>query len=805
VLRGASLDPTGLSDDSLLDVETRPDPDVIGGEIAEPSHGMFPSPAARVSNQPRRASPGPVSGHRSWRLMSTPSCILPVRLLATLTLALLLSGCVASPPPEPPLPDDSITLYRDAWGIPYVFAGSEQGAQFGHGYAQAEDHLDQLLIDYLFADGRLSEAFADGDPELAAAGYDSLPPLEYDRLARQFRFREVADAGWDEIDTMDLPGWDVGTGALVEAFAAGIDRYMAEHPEHVPAWWQGEVDPRSVVAWGRAITLSYQIEWIASKLPGSAARSPDESPHGSNGWVLGPDRTASGNVMVQSDPHQPWDGPTIWYEVHLSGGQLEAGGATPYGVPFVAFAHNRRVVTTLTSNGMNNGDVFAVTVDPADPTRYLYGDESRAFTFEEQAVPQADGSTATLRIAWTHQGPVLLPSGMVDFSEETQVYVGAATLYEQTHALTELRSLGAATDLDSWFEGLRLLQLAKWNIMVGTADGHIAYVNNSRHPDRADSANYRTSPVDGSDPAIDWTTRPPWDFDDLAMFTDPDAGFLQNCNNSPGWSTPTFGDPIDEGAWPNHYMKQDATGPRSVLALRELDARSDWGYEDLRDVSVSEHVLMAEWWIPALEQAYAAWGTDPGIDDVDDLASAMALLSAWDLQASLDSGAMTLFNKWRGRVWDAIDLKHPPPDDIPQAEGIAGLNQLAAAWQDLDAEHGSSDVPWGDVHRIRRGELDLPLRGGNSALATLKVGNTGGSVGVGYASSGSSYMRLVELRPGQAPRITSSKPWGNSDRPESPHFDDLTELFAGNGYKELWFERSDVEAAAVSETSLEYP
>lgn len=53
--------------------------------------------------------------------------------------------------------------------------------------------------------------------------------------------------------------------------------------------------------------------------------------------------------------------------------------------------------------------------------------------------------------------------------------------------------------------------------------------------------------------------------------------------------------------------------------------------------------------------------------------------------------------------------------------------------------------------------------------------------------------------------ITSSKPWGNSDRPESPHFDDLTELFAGNGYKELWFDRSDVEAAAVSETSLAYP
>jgi len=166
---------------------------------------------------------------------------------------------------------------------------------------------------------------------------------------------------------------------------------------------------------------------------------------------------------------------------------------------------------------------------------------------------------------------------------------------------------------------------------------------------------------------------------------------------------------------------------------------------------------------------------------------------------------MTLFDRWRARVNGAVNLKEVPPGSVDSGDGIWALNQLVDAWQDLKALYGSGDVPWGDVHRIQRGNLDLPLAGGTSALGTLKVGNTGGGDGVGYAESGSSYMRLVELRPGQAPRVTSVKPWGNSDDPDSPNHGDLTELFAEGQYKELWFERADAEAHAVSTVDLEYP
>jgi acyl-homoserine-lactone acylase len=718
-----------------------------------------------------------------------------------LTILLLLFVSCAKPIPT----DGEISIYRDDWGIPYIFAETEVGAQFAHGYVQAEDHLEQMLINFLFANGRLSEYFSEGAPELKQAGYDYMAPVDLDRQARLFRFREVAENGWTQINSLDFPGWKTSTQDQIEAFSAGINNYMNVHPEKVPAWWEGDIDPITIVAWSRVVPLSYQLEWIYKKLPGSTSPSPDESENGSNGWLLGPNRTASGNILVQSDPHMSWEGPSVWYEVHLKGGDMEVGGATLYGVPFPPFVHNRHTVTTLTSNSMNNGDVFALTVDPADPTRYLYGSDSLPFTFEEHPIPQPDGTVETLKLAWSHHGPVLLPENSHDFSSTTVVHVGAATMYEQFQILTELRALGSATDLESWYDAVKLMQLGKWHIMVGTSDGHIAYINNSRHPDRAEGVDYN-NPMDGSDPAIDWTLRETWSFDRLATFVDPEAGFIQNCNNSSGWSTPTFGTPIEETDWPEHYMKQDKSTLRSRLALRELDGRSDWDTESLLEFSLGKHVLMGEWWIPPLIQAATTWGSAPEIINTADLQVAITLLANWDYQMSEEGTAITLFDQWRSRVWNEINLKNPPPTTVTRTQGIHALNQLVESWQDLETEYGTGEVAWGNIRRIKRGALDLALSAGTSVLGTLKVCNTNWrDEDQEAATSGSSYMRLVELqKEGKAPLIRSSKPWGNSDDPNSPHHDDLTQLFAANGYKTLWFEREDIEGAAESALVLKF-
>ena len=120
---------------------------------------------------------------------------------------LLLTGATAGA--------DEVTIYRDTWGVPHIYGESQEAAAFGHGYAQAEDRLEDVLGAWLTGIGRASEAFGES-------------VLDRDRVARIARHEEMARTKYG--------GLSQETRDLIEAFVAGVQSYMAEHPDDVPPW-----------------------------------------------------------------------------------------------------------------------------------------------------------------------------------------------------------------------------------------------------------------------------------------------------------------------------------------------------------------------------------------------------------------------------------------------------------------------------------------------------------------------------------------------------------------------------------------
>src|SRR5215831_10418433 len=53
----------------------------------------------------------------------------------------------------------SVTIDRDTWGVPHIYAKTDAGAAFGLMYAQAEDNFWQLEEDYLHILGRAAEVY----------------------------------------------------------------------------------------------------------------------------------------------------------------------------------------------------------------------------------------------------------------------------------------------------------------------------------------------------------------------------------------------------------------------------------------------------------------------------------------------------------------------------------------------------------------------------------------------------------------------------------------------------------------------
>ena len=63
-----------------------------------------------------------------------------------------------------PLADaETITIYRDDFGIPHIYAETAEGGLYAQGWAMAEDGLERTLENYLRGLGKFSAAYGAGE------------------------------------------------------------------------------------------------------------------------------------------------------------------------------------------------------------------------------------------------------------------------------------------------------------------------------------------------------------------------------------------------------------------------------------------------------------------------------------------------------------------------------------------------------------------------------------------------------------------------------------------------------------------
>src|SRR5271168_1089036 len=164
-----------------------------------------------------------------------------------------------------------VTIYRDEFGTPSVYATSAEDVCYGLGYAQAEDRLEELLKQYRRAAGTMSEVFG---PE----GHN----LQNDYRQRLWRHAEIARQKYPELSAK--------TRATIEAFLDGVRKYMAEHPEKVPAW-APKLEPWMCVALARYIIWGWPEGEAGGDLKRGGIEPDPIEYHGSNEWLVAPSRT----------------------------------------------------------------------------------------------------------------------------------------------------------------------------------------------------------------------------------------------------------------------------------------------------------------------------------------------------------------------------------------------------------------------------------------------------------------------------------------------------------------------------------
>ena len=118
------------------------------------------------------------------------------RLTRTATVLTMLAGIAivfASPSKGNDLSPSygNVELLRDSWGVPHVFAETDEGAMYGLGYAAAQDRGFQMHYFLRIVQGRMSEVLGVVDKKkTSGAGQNNT--LEHDRLMRAFGFASAA-------------------------------------------------------------------------------------------------------------------------------------------------------------------------------------------------------------------------------------------------------------------------------------------------------------------------------------------------------------------------------------------------------------------------------------------------------------------------------------------------------------------------------------------------------------------------------------------------------------------------------------
>src|SRR5947209_16032389 len=83
---------------------------------------------------------------------------------------------------------EEVTIYRDEFGIPNIFASTEEGAAYGMGYAQAEDRLEEIFRQYRRAEGTMAEVFG--------SQY-----IQDDYRQRLWQHRAIAEANYPKLSS----------------------------------------------------------------------------------------------------------------------------------------------------------------------------------------------------------------------------------------------------------------------------------------------------------------------------------------------------------------------------------------------------------------------------------------------------------------------------------------------------------------------------------------------------------------------------------------------------------------------------
>ncbi|WP_295655229.1 penicillin acylase family protein [uncultured Mucilaginibacter sp.] len=678
-----------------------------------------------------------------------------------------------------------VTIIRDTWGIPHIYAKTDADVVFGLLYSECEDNFRGVERNYLSVLGRTAEV--DGQ----SAVYNDL-------------LMRLAEDTTDAIkDYQVSPPY---FKKLMDAFADGVNYYLYKHPEVKPdaltnfkPWYALMFTDGSV---GATITGGATVRDVQTFYGGNGqlmgyAGEPNEELRetGSNGFAISPIKSATGSALLWINPHVPF---YFRSEVEMVSEEgLHVYGAVTWGQFFVYQGFNLHCGWMHTTSNADVADLYAEKVSKqGDGFVYEYNGQSKPLTSQQTIVRyKKDGQLqqSIFKTWYTHHGPVM--------GSRDGKWLALKANNRSFNALLESWQITKANNFDEYKKAMDLLSNATNNTVYADDKGNTALWYGNFVPKRDPKYDW-TLPVDGTTPATEWQGVYP--LDEIVHVYNPASGFIQNCNATPyaaaGKSSP------DKTKYPA-YMAPDGQNFRGVNAISLLSNAKKLTLDSLIAKGYDKYLAAFDVMLPPLFRVYEQ--SDDSVKN--ELAEPFKALQSWDKRSSATSVATTL-----AVLWGNTMMAEQMPKAKTVEEGTYATERIATMAKtidrqlqlryfvktltDLKAKYGTWKVQWGDINRYQRladGKFDdkqpsIPVGQVSSAFGQLPsfVSRQMPGTEKRYGYSGNSFIAAVEF--GKTIKAKSLITGGQSFDPSSKHFTDQAQMYVDGQFKDVLFYKADV-------------
>lgn len=659
-----------------------------------------------------------------------------------------------------------ITIARDSFGVPHIFAPTDPEVAYGLAWAQAEDDFNTLQLIVLMGKARLGTAIG---KKGAAADY----------TIQLLRCRELVEQQWNSLSPDFI--------ALIKGYIAGLNAYANTHPKEVKyknAFPFNEKDYLAGVVLSISIfcevgsVLPQILTGSIPTIPGFSSGRPDDAhgPQGSNAFAFHPSRTTSGEAFLAINAHQPVEGPTAFYEAHVQSeqGWNMLGGVFPGGC-LIFHGTNENLGWAHTVNNQDKVDVFQLQMNPANDNQYNFDGqwqnlEVKKLKLHIKGIPIPIGK----KIYWSKYGATV--------KTKQGVFALRTPANMDCKALEEWYRMDKAKNFTEFYQALSMTSLPMFNIMYADRYDTIFYISNGKMPRRNPDPKYDwKNTVPGNTSSTLWTTFKP--VTELPQYINPPSGYLFNTNHSPFLATePAYN--LDSTKFDPNDGYELFNNNRSLRVRELLKGFDKMDYASFKRLKFDQQLP---------QHLHYKYGIDTMLqidgNKYPQLKNVITCLQQWDHLTTAGSHGAAVFMLIYNYV--AKKLEGVAPRQLTKTESLETYQYV---YDYMIKYFGRTDLTLGDIQKLVRGDDIRPAWGLPDVLSAAYTEPY--KNGLRKVISGDAYICFVRYPKNGLPLIESINTFGASSHPGSRHYKDQMDMFQRQQTKPMTLDKQIILHAA---------